>query len=109
MRVLHHVAYERRQDSFDVGEKDKAEKFDACVFVAVRYSLRVLGLPAEFHCMAGKDPMYAKRFMPSLERRGDTAMADDVEKPLATRDLDRSSQMFKAVLTIKVSNVAKRA
>lgn len=107
--VLHHVAYELRQEAFDAGNKEEAEKFDAWAFVAVRYSLRVLGLRAEFYRMAGKDPMYAKLVLPSLERRGETAMADDLDNPLAILESHLSSQMFKAVATLKASNATKRA
>ena len=76
--VFHHVAYELRQEAFDAGNKEEAEKFDTWVFVALRYSLRVLDPRSEFYRMVGKDPMYAKLFLPSLERRSETAMAEDL-------------------------------
>ena len=107
--VLHHVAYELRQEAFESANKAEAEMFDAWAFVAVRYSLRVLGLRAEFYRMAAKDPMYAKLVLPSLERRGETAMADDLDDPLAKLESHLSSQMFKAVATLKASNATKRA
>lgn len=107
--VLHHVAYDLRQEAFEKGNKDDAEKFDAWAYVAVRYSLRVLGLRAEFYRMAAKDPMHAKLVLPSLERRGETAMADDLDDVLATLESHLSSQMFKAVATLKASNETKRS
>lgn len=107
--VLHHVAYELRQEAFEAGKKDDAEKFDAWSFVAVRYSLRVLGLRAEFYRMAARDPMYAKLVLQTLERRSETAMADDLDGPLATLESHLSTQMFKAVATLKASNATKRS
>lgn len=97
------------QEVFEAGRKEEAEKFDAWAYIAVRYNLRVLGLRAEFYRMAAKDPMYAKLVLPSLERRGETAMADDLDDPLATLESHLSTQMFKAVSTLKVSNETKRA
>ena len=107
--AMHHTAYQMRQEAFDAGKKDDAEMFDAWAYVSVRYSLRVLGLRAKFYRMASKDPMYAKLVLPTLERRGETAMADDLDDPLATLDSHLSSQMFKAVATLKASNATKRS
>lgn len=107
--ALHHVAYQMRQEAFEKDNKEEAEKYDAWAYVAVRYSLRVLGLRAEFYRMAAKDPMYAKLVLPSLERRGETAMADDLDDSLATLESHLSTQMFKAVATLKASNETKRA
>lgn len=59
--------------------------------------------------MVAKDLMYAKIFVPSLERRGETAMADNLDEHLATLESHLSSQMFKAVATLKESNATKRA
>ncbi len=64
------MACELRQEEFDSGNKSGAEIFDAWFYVAVRYSLRVLGLRPKFCRMVARDPMYAKLVLPSLERRG---------------------------------------
>lgn len=68
--AMHNVAYALRQENFDAGKKEEAEKFDVWVYIFVRYSLRVLDLLTEFYRMASKDPMHAKLVLPSLERRG---------------------------------------
>lgn len=107
--AMHHVAYAMRQEAFDAGKKDDAEKFDAWAYIFVRYSLRVLGLRAEFYRMASKDPMHAKLLLPRLERRGEVAMADDIDEVLEKVESHLSSQMFKAVATLKASNATKRA
>ena len=59
--------------------------------------------------MASKNPMHAKLVLPSIERRGEVAMADDLDEVLATMESHLSSQMFKAVATLKASNATKRA
>lgn len=98
-----------RQEALEKGDKDEAEQNYACSYVAVRNSLRVLGLRAEFYWMAAKDPMYAKLVLPFLESRGETAMADDLDDPLATMESHLSTQIFKAVATLKASNETNRA
>lgn len=107
--VLHHVAYDLRQEAFEAGKKDDSEKFDASLFVAVRYNIRVLGLRAEFYRMDAKDTMYAKLVLQTLERRSETAMADNLDGPLATLKSHLSTQMFKAVATLKASNATQRS
>lgn len=59
--------------------------------------------------MAAKDRMYAKLVLPTLELRGETAMADDLDDPFTTLESHFSSQTFKAVATLKASNAKKRA
>lgn len=103
-------AMQMRQDALkDPAEEAEAWRFDAWAYVANRYSLRVLGLRAEFYRMAAKDPNHAKMVLPLLERRGDLAMADNLDEALSTLDSHVLTQMMKAVATLKASNATKRA
>ena len=74
-------------------------RFDAWSYGENRYALRVLGLRAEFYRNAAKDPTHAERLLPILERRGDVAMADNLNYALASYESHTSTQMFKAVET----------
>lgn len=65
------------------GKAQKAEKFDVWAIIGVRYSLRVLGLHAEFYKLAAEDPTYAKMVLPALKKRGNMAASDDLDKPLS--------------------------
>lgn len=73
------------------------------------YSIRVLGLRAEFYRMSVKDRMYAKMILASLERRGDTAMTDYLDETLVTLESHLSTQIMKKVATLKASYAKNRA
>ena len=84
-------------------------RFDAWYYVKKGYALRFLGLRAEFYRNAAKDPTHAKRLLPMLERRGDVAMADNLDYALANYESHTSTQMLKAMETFQASNATKRS
>lgn len=86
-----------------------AKRFDVWALIAVRYSLRVLGLRAEFCKLASEDPTYAKLVLPALERRGDVAASDDLNKPLGNLESHMTTQLMKSMATLSASNATKLA
>ena len=88
-----------QNDMKSPGNMIEVPRFDAWSYVENRYALRVLGLRAEFYRNAAKDPTHAKRLLPMLERRGDVAVADNLNYALANYESHTSTQMFKAVET----------
>ena len=107
--VVVETAMKLRQEALTAGKAEEARLFDAWIYVANRYVLRVLGLRAEFYRMAAENPGEAKNKLLVLEKRGEQAMSDDLEKPLAAFDSHYLTKLMKAVATQKASNATKRA
>lgn len=106
---FHESAIELRAERLSQDRNSEAEKLDVWSIISNRYVLRVLGLRSEFYKMAADDPTYAKMVLPTLERRGDIVMADDLEKPLGELESHLATQLMKAVATLSASNATKRA
>ena len=77
--AFHEACIDLRQQALDESRDENASKFDVWGLIAVRYTLRILGLRAEFYRLAADDPTYAKMVLPALEPRGDVAAADDLD------------------------------
>jgi hypothetical protein len=85
-----------------------AERYDIWAIIAVRYSLRVLGLRVEFYRRAAKDPVHAKLVMPALESRNEISATDDLDEAIEKLDGHMATQLMKAVATLSANNAVKR-
>lgn len=87
----------------------EAQRFDVWALISMRYVMRVLGPQKEFYNIASKDPMYAKIVLPSLERRGDVIESDELDTPMSKLESHMTTQLMKAVDTLRASNAKNRA
>lgn len=106
---LHESAIALRQEAIADKKDAEAQRFDVWALVAIRYSLRLVGLRCEFYKLAAKDPTYAKLVIPTLEAKGEVAASDDLVEPLEKLETHLSTQLMKAVATLSASNATKRA
>jgi hypothetical protein len=76
--------------------------------MAVRYSLRVVGLRVEFYKRSAKDPMHARLVMPVLEGQNDTPATDDLEDVMEKIDMHMATQLMNAAASLHATNAVKR-
>lgn len=98
-----------RQEASKEGNNDLAGQYDVWSIIAVRYSLRVLGIRTQFYRMAAVDPVYAKMILPALERRAEVPASDDLDESLLKLEGHMNNQLMKAVATLSASNATRRA
>lgn len=106
---FHQSAIDLRDTAIDEKKKEEAERLDVWAIIAVRYSLRVLGLRTEFYKMATVDPVHAKLILPTLEHRTEMPASEDLDEPLEKMESHMSTQLMKAVATLAASNATKKA
>lgn len=106
--AFHESAIELRSEQVKADKMDLAVEYDVWAIISVRYALRALGLRTEFYKLAAEDPTYAKMILPALENKGNVAAADNLDKPLGTLDSHMTTQLMKAVATLRASNATKR-
>lgn len=107
--TFHDAAIELRTEEINAKDEAKAVEFDVWAIISVRYALRTLGLRTEFYKLAAEDPTYAKMILPALESKGEVPAADNLDKPLGDLDSHMTTQLMKAVATLRASNATKRA
>jgi hypothetical protein len=88
---------------------DKAERSDVWAMMAVRYSLRVVGLRVEFYKRSAKDPMHARLVMPVLEDQNDMPATDDLDDVMEKLDMHMATQLIKAAAPLHAINAVNRS
>jgi len=107
--AFHRSAIELRQEALRSEEDQKAKRCDVWALLGVRYALRALGLRTEFYKMAADDPTTAKMLLPALEHRQDLPAADNLVEDLEKLDSHMTTQLMKAVATLKTTTATKKA
>ena len=77
------TAFKLRYEALKDPEKAaEAILYEHWTFISNRYSLRVLGLRAQFYKITKKDQVHAKNMIPLLEDRGDMTMYKNIDSVL---------------------------
>jgi hypothetical protein len=106
--VFHETALNLRDEALAADETAKALLLDVWGRVGVRYSLRTLGLRAEFYKRSARDPVHARLVMPVLEGRSDVPAADDLDDVLKKLEIQMSAQLMKAAASLHATNAVKK-
>lgn len=107
--ALHHSTIDLPQERVKEGKVDDANLLEDWAFLAVRYSLSVLGLRMEFYRIASGDPTHSKLVHPILKKRAHVAHAEDLKKALTDMMSHSTTNMMKAVPNLQASSTTRRA
>lgn len=75
---FHEEGITLHQETLLIWNGDAAHKLDDWALISFQYGFRVVGIRSEFYKMDLKDPVYAKKVIPTLERCNDMAASDDL-------------------------------
>lgn len=67
-----------------------------------------LGLCAELYCLVAEDPTFTQLILPTLERCGTIAAADNMDKAFSDVESHQTTQLIKEVAKLSASNAMKR-
>lgn len=107
--AFHESSIELRAERLAEDKYEDAGRLDVWAIIYNRYVLRVLGVRSVFYKMAAEDPTYAKMVLPTLDRKGDVVMADDLEKTMVELESHKSTQLIKAVAILSAINATNHS
>ena len=58
--------------------------------------------------MVAREPTYAKMILPTIQQRNEVAAAEDLTEAMEKLDSNMTTQLLKAVATMRASNETKR-